>query len=125
LQDENLFMYSDEVDMGIRMSRTNLKALMTRQASAWHQHINPQNSSTRQGYTEFLIRRNKIYLGYKHFGFPKALYIFSKQIIQAPRFCASFLKKRSGILIVYYLLGCFCGILRIQKNFRTIIENKL
>jgi GT2 family glycosyltransferase len=125
LQDEDLFMYSDEIDMGLRMAKTGLKAIITRQACAWHQHINPQNAALRQGYAEFLMRRNKVYLGYKHFGLGKALYIFLKQIAQAPRFAASFLKRGSSILIVYYLLGCFCGIMRIEKNFQTIINNKL
>ncbi len=125
LQDERLFMYSDEVDMGLRMAKTEFKAVATRHAAAWHQHISPENSKCRQGYSEFFIRRNKIYLAYKHFGFSRAFYIFFRQMIRTPLVTISCIKQRTYTHLVYYLLGCFCGILRINKNFRFIIDNRM
>jgi len=125
LQDEKLFMYSDEVDMGLRMAQTKFKAVITRKAIAWHQHISPNNSKSRQGYSEFFMRRNKIYLAYKHFGFQKAFYIFFVQMVRAPLVAISLIKRKSMRHLTYYLLGCVCGILRIEKNFRFIIDNKI
>jgi len=125
LQDEQLFMYSDEVDMGLRMAQTKFKAVITRKAIAWHQHISPNNSKSRQGYAEFFMRRNKIYLAYKHFGFQRAFYIFFVQMVRAPWMTLSFIKRKVCKNIIYYLLGCICGILRIEKNFEFIVGNKI
>jgi GT2 family glycosyltransferase len=125
LQDEKLFMYSDEVDMGLRMAKTRFKAVITRRATAWHQHIAPPNVTGRQGYAEFFMRRNKIYLAYKHYGVLRAVYIFCFQLARSPLKAVSFVKHRAYTHIVYYLLGCFCGILRIKRNFRFIIDNRI
>lgn len=66
LQDELLFMYSDEVDMGIRAKREGYKMMALRDAQAWHQHINPNNRSYRKPYSNYLMARNKVYLANKH-----------------------------------------------------------
>lgn len=68
LQDENLFMYSDEVDMGLRAKRCGYKMAVTRTVQAWHQHINPNGKKRREVYTLYLMGRNKVYLALKHFG---------------------------------------------------------
>ncbi|MEG0518897.1 MAG: glycosyltransferase family 2 protein [Bacteroidales bacterium] len=68
LQDTKLFMYSDEVDMGIRAEKKGFKMAVTKDAIAWHQHINPTVSSMRLPYTSYLMGRNKVYLANKHFG---------------------------------------------------------
>lgn len=80
LQDENLFMYSDEVDMAIRAKKAGFKMAVTGDVKSWHQHINPQHKPFRHPYSSYLISRNKIFLGYKHFGFLRAFRIFSFQI---------------------------------------------
>ncbi len=123
LQDERLFMYGDEIDMGLRMAVTDVKAMATRRAVAWHQHISPTGSSCRERYAVFLIRRNNIYLAYKHFGFPRALAVFFTLMARTPVMAAAFLKKRAPGHIRYYWLGCICGICRIRKNFRFIVDN--
>ena len=68
LQDEKLFMYSDEVDMGLRAQKAGVKMAAVGDALAWHQHINPPGNSHRLPYSKYLIARNKVYLGRKHFG---------------------------------------------------------
>lgn len=66
LQDENLFMYSDEVDMGLRAKACGYKVACVSDAVCWHQHINPDGSEYRKPYSAFLMARNKIYLANKH-----------------------------------------------------------
>lgn len=69
LQDENLFMYSDEVDMGLRAKKAGVKIAAIRIAQAWHQHINPSNTpSRRHPFNKYLIARNKTYLANKYKG---------------------------------------------------------
>jgi len=125
LQDEKLFMYSDEVDMGLRAMKNGFKMAVTSKAVAWHQHINPPGRKIRPAYTGYLIGRNKVYLGYKHFGFKKAFYIF---LLQLYRFSgglvkALFSKERSKFYF-FCLLGTFAGIFRLEKNYSFIINNK-
>lgn len=76
LQDENLFMYSDEVDMGLRAKKAGVKMAVTKDALSWHQHINPPGNIRRHPFSNYLIARNKVYLGKKHYGSTKQLSIF-------------------------------------------------
>jgi GT2 family glycosyltransferase len=123
LQDEALFMYSDEVDMALRMVKAGFRAFVTRRASAWHQHIAAPNSTCRPPLAEFLLTRNETYLAYKHFGFARALYIFFRHIYKFPFMTYGFLRRRMYTHPVYYVFGSVCGILRIQKNFRILIDS--
>lgn len=123
LQDENLFMYSDEVDMAIRAKKAGFKMAVTGEVKSWHQHINPIKANSRNGYSTFLINRNKIYLGYKHFGFSRAIQIFFKQLLNLPIVSISYFKNKKAKHLIFYLLGSFFGIFRIHKNFKFIINN--
>jgi len=76
LQDDNLFMYSDEVDMGLRAKKKGFLMAATKEAIAWHMHINESKKDRRHPFSRYLVARNKVYLGRKHFGWNKALYIF-------------------------------------------------
>jgi len=78
LQDERLFMYSDEVDMGLRARRAGVKMAVTKDALSWHQHVNPPGNKRRHPFSEYLIARNKVYLGRKHFGGKKQVLIFAR-----------------------------------------------
>lgn len=78
LQDENLFMYSDEVDMGLRARKAGVKMAVTKEAISWHQHINPPGMIRRHPYSNYLIARNKVYLGGKHFGVGKKISLFNR-----------------------------------------------
>ena len=86
LQDENLFMYSDEVDMGLRAKKAGIKMGVLKTAKSWHQHINPQGSSKRHPFSNYLIARNKVYLGGKHYGKCKKIKIFNHFIFVNARF---------------------------------------
>ena len=125
LQDEDLFMYSDEVDMGLRAKKTRFKMAVTKKVLSWHQHINPPNSKGRYGFSTFLINRNKIYLGYKHFGIYRAFYIFLNQLFKLPLIILVNIKNEKSKHIIYYILGSFFGILKIKSNYKFIIENKI
>ena len=59
LQDDLLFMYSDEVDMGIRAKHCGFTMAVTKNIQAWHQHINPGGTVRRQMYTFILSYRSK------------------------------------------------------------------
>lgn len=77
LQDENLFMYSDEVDMGLRARKAGFKMGVDANTLSWHEHINPPGKGVRPVYAPFLTARNKVYLSYKHFNFFKSLFVWS------------------------------------------------
>lgn len=78
LQDETLFMYSDEVDMGLRAKKAGFKMAVTKEAKSWHQHINIPGNKRRMPFSRYLIARNKVYVAYKHFGLGRALFVFNK-----------------------------------------------
>lgn len=68
LQDENFFMYADEVDMGIRGERLGFKFVATTKAKAWHMHINEPGAVKRHPMSAYLMGRNHIYIARKLFG---------------------------------------------------------
>lgn len=67
LQDEYLFMYSDEIDTGIRAKKHNMLMAATKNVISWHQHINPGKAVVRSPLAGFLWGRNEVYLAKKHF----------------------------------------------------------
>ena len=76
LQDENLFMYSDEVDTGLRTRASKYRLAVIKSAKAWHAHINnPQDKKYRGAFSKYLIGRNKIYLARKHLDLWSVLYV--------------------------------------------------
>lgn len=77
LQDENLFMYSDEADMGLRAKPLGIKMAVTLEAKSWHQHIKSPVVIKHHPYSSYLIARNKVYLAYKHFDSQKVREIFN------------------------------------------------
>ena len=77
LQDDNLFMYSDEVDMGLRAKEKGFKLAAIRDAQSWHQHINKEsNHDRRDSFTKYLAGRNKVYVAKKHFGLIRGGLVF-------------------------------------------------
>lgn len=77
LQDDNLFMYSDEVDMGLRAKKCGFTMAAISEAVSWHQHINKDtNTNRRDPYTKYLAGRNKVYVAKKHFGLLRVVYVF-------------------------------------------------
>lgn len=124
LQDEDLFMYSDEADLGLRIMKSKYKAAVTKKSLAWHEHINPNKRNIRLPYSAFLIGRNKIYLGYKHFGFMRAFIIFCFHLYSFTKgLLLKIGSKQQRQYQLYFLFGSFCGILRIKRNFNFIVKN--
>lgn len=80
-QDEKLFMYSDEVDMGLRAERHGYKMACLLDVCAWHQHINPTKRKIRHPYSAYLMGRNKIYLAYKYRNRKCAYQLFVKYMV--------------------------------------------
>lgn len=102
LQDDNLFMYSDEVDMGLRAKKCGYTMAAISDALSWHQHINEnKQNGRRHPFTKYLMGRNKVYVAKKHFGFLKVLFIF-----------------------LFYFLGAFYRILQniFKGNFNLVKE---
>ena len=73
LQDSNLFMYYDEVDMGLRARELNQYMAVTKNIIAYHEHINPPGETSRSPLAYYLLARNRIYLAGKHFGLLKKI----------------------------------------------------
>lgn len=82
LQDENLFMYSDERDMAHRTKKNGYKEGVSSTAIAWHQHVRCPYQNRRLK-SNYLIARNRIYLEKKHFGRIKAYSIALSTILMA------------------------------------------
>ena len=66
-QDEKLEMYSDEVDMGIRVARLGYRLGATNRARAWHQHVNPGSVAHRNPRVGYLMGLNQVYIACKYF----------------------------------------------------------
>lgn len=123
LQDEFLFMYSDEVDMAIRAKKRGFKMAVSSSVIAWHNHINPTHSDKRLPYSDFLKGRNKIYLAHKHFGLVKVLHVFITNLyLFMRRFLKSLINNQPLKPDFYFLFGILCGLLNIRKNFKFIIN---
>ena len=121
-QDEKLFMYSDEVDLGLRAKKSKFKSAVTASVKSWHQHINPSGKKIREPYVGFLIGRNKLYLAYKHFNFYKVLLVFFYQIALFIKLClkSDIINRKYNF---YFLYGTFFGLFGITKN-HSFITNR-
>lgn len=124
LQDENLFMYSDEVDLGIRAKGKGFLMAATKEAIAWHMHID-ENNTSRHFFSNYLMARNKVYLGYKHYGKRKAFNIFVFFIYTSLKGLLKSIYKLDKTIFrknVWQMYGAFAGIF---KNMQTNRFSKL
>lgn len=112
LQDEALFMYSDEVDMGFRAKQKGYKMLLVGEAVAWHQHINPAKREKRLPFSDYLMARNKVYLGNKFYGKGRAIIIFSHMIIKSVCRCTiNFVRRKDCEASIYAMYGACNGLI--------------
>ena len=81
-QDEKLEMYSDEVDMGIRVARLGYRLGATSRVQAWHQHVNPDGKKQRSPRAAFLMGRNQVYLARKYGSGGKAFRVFAHRVFR-------------------------------------------
>lgn len=119
LQDEYLFMYSDEIDTGIRSRKHDLLMAATKTVRSWHQHINPNGLAVRNPVAGFLWGRNEVYLAKKHF---RAGVIMSNIWYRLKRCLITninaWIKGKTPEekrFWWYYLRGTFAGIFNITK----------
>lgn len=96
LQDENFFMYADEVDMGIRAERAGFRIVTTTKAKAWHLHINPPGQANRNPMAAYLMGRNHIYLARKLYGRKETFITAADRLKKAFIFYLSCLKHRKS-----------------------------
>lgn len=96
LQDENFFMYADEVDMGIRAERAGFLIVATTKAKAWHLHINPPGHANRNPMAAYLMGRNHIYLARKLFGRKEIFLTGVDRLKKASIFYLSCIKNRKS-----------------------------
>ena len=76
LLDETLFMYYEEIDMGMRAKEKGIRMGVSKNAVAWHQHVNKSGSIDRAPYAYYLFSRNNLYLCQKYKGFTIAILRF-------------------------------------------------
>lgn len=97
LQDENFFMYADEVDMGIRGERAGYKFVATTKAKYWHMHINPPGQVTRNPMAAYLMGRNHIYLARKLFGRKEVFHTIMHRLKVSAIFYLSCIKHHKNV----------------------------
>lgn len=119
LQDEKLFMYSDEVDMGLRAKKLGIKMAATKDAFAWHQHINENKIvNKRHPFSMYLIARNKVYLARKHFGRRESITEYFYFIfISTKQLTIQIVKMRKSYIIdhMWSIIGAFNGLIGNMK----------
>ncbi|HHT23625.1 MAG TPA: glycosyltransferase family 2 protein [Bacteroidales bacterium] len=76
LQDENLFMFSDEIDTAIRAKNAGFKLGVTSEVTSMHYHIPYSDNLERPLVSFYLMHRNKLYLAKKHYGEIKKIKVF-------------------------------------------------
>ena len=59
LQNEQLFMYCDEIDFGWRAQQAGLKFGILRSARVWHEHVS-EGGRTRSALAPYLVSRNRM-----------------------------------------------------------------
>lgn len=85
LQDENLFMYCDELDTTFKAKKAGFKLGVIADEYAWHWHINPPGAvGIRHPESRYMISRNRVYLSQKYMGRIKAFSCFVYTGIMAP-----------------------------------------
>lgn len=81
LLDEMLFMYSDEVDIGIRAKQHGYIFSSCVDVKAWHQHEFQPKKKARLPFSNYLVIRNKVYLAGKYYGFFRKLFVFASLLL--------------------------------------------
>lgn len=124
LQDNNLFMYCDEIDTTFKALNSGFKIGVIADEYAWHWHINPPSTGRRSSSSRYLITRNRVYLAKKYIGQGEAL----KQLLRGVFITSSiylyhYLKSfDSGYLkdAYYSFMGSIHGFLRMMNKYSYI-----
>ncbi len=84
LQDDNLFMYCDELDTTYKSRKFGYKLGVIANEYAWHQHINPPSTGKRSSASRYLICRNRIYLAKEYESFSVVANQILRGVIKVP-----------------------------------------
>lgn len=110
-------------DVGLKAKKKGYKMLMVPSAVAWHQHINLPGRERRLPFSDYLMARNKVYLGREYFGELRAINIFIFIAVRECVRCAlAILKRKSLEPSKYALYGAWNGL---KGNMEIPAEMKL
>jgi hypothetical protein len=125
LQDEKLFMYSDEVDMALRAKKAGFKIAATKEVKSWHQHINSNPGHDRAFYTFYLTGRNKMYLARKHFGTIRVFYVLVHLLWRiASKLALSLFDRTGRKQQLYFFRGVINGLFNNMEIKSFVINNE-
>ena len=119
LQDENLFMYSDELDTAFRAKKAKIKLGVTSKTTSMHYHIPYLNKLDKPYFCYYLMQRNKVYLAHKHFDMFKVLQVFLTFLFLDIGFIIKSLLTRNSEKFhatLWGLLGLINGLLKNMKS---------
>ena len=121
-QDEDLMMYADEIDMGIRVARLGYRLGATTATQAWHQHVNPEGRAVRSMRAAFLIGRNPVYIARKYYSPGRVAAVFLYRIYRGLDEVRSAVMHRKGKEFRrfgwYLVKGAFAGMTMRCKAIR-------
>ena len=125
LQDDNLFMYCDELDTMYKARRFGFKMGVIANEYAWHWHINNPVIARRSSLSRYLICRNRIYLAKKYESIGVVLKCATRGLFLVPLIYAfRFTKywKYAELCDAWYsFLGTMHGIFGIMNKLRLDI----
>lgn len=116
LQDENLFMYNDEIDMYFRMKKCGFVEGVTKDSVVWHQHVNYPSSNDLSKKMAYLNGRNRVYVIKKHMGL-KGIFLFCYMLFfESAVFIRDIAKKRSRAIYLNKWKGFWAGLTNNMSN---------
>ena len=118
LQDEFLFMYSDENDFFYRATHAGYLLLALKNAISSHCHIIEEGKANNSGLAWFYINRNQLFLCRRYGSGKTFLKLFAKKFfLIGPKYVISFLfREKAPRKIYYYYFGLLCGLLNYMDN---------
>lgn len=122
--DENIFMYSEEDDISLRLSRHGMKKVTLRDAHAQHMGGASSGTSLRLSLRKkYHHRWSVIYMTHKYLGAGQSFLLSAKTIITSPLALAFYtitLKKNHLVKWVAWFLAA-CDGLFLTKAFRKLV----
>lgn len=119
-QDENIFMYSDEVDMGIKTQKAGKLMACYKDICAWHQHENRPGSNTRSPLASYFCGRNPIYIAKKYHQKKKIVCTILYHILRSVKLflaCIIHNKIKEDYIYAYaFFKGTIAGIFNKMNN---------
>lgn len=120
LQDENLFMYCDELDTALKAKINNYKLGVSSEVYIWHWHIKAPISSNNLINPAYFIARNRVYLSKKYYNISKTIVWFLYFGLYNPIkfFIAGIFRRKKQYFSIScdFFKGAVSGIFNNMKN---------